>query len=166
MDRPHAYGKMSLPDDDDDDDDKAASIIHWRLCKKYGVDVHKNWYRHVPLPVIENEKVKILWDVNIYTDRVIQARRPDIVVVDKCEKRVTLIDMAVPADKNILEKEKEKVIKYQDLKMELKRLWKMKVKVIPVVIGALGSVSKNLKNGRRNSIWKSWNVVRCRRLPC
>jgi hypothetical protein len=124
---------------------KAASIIHWRLCKKYGVDVHKNWYRHVPLPVIENEKVKILWDVNIYTDRVIQARRPDIVVVDKCEKRVTLIDMAVPADKNILEKEKEKVIKYQDLKMELKRLWKMKVKVIPVVIGALGSVSKNLK---------------------
>ena len=86
-----------------------------------------------------------MWDVNIYTDRVIQARRPDIVVVDKCEKRVTLIDMAVPADKNILEKEKEKVIKYQDLKMELKRLWKMKVKVIPVVIGALGSVSKNLK---------------------
>jgi hypothetical protein len=122
---------------------KAASIVHWRMCQKYGIDVHKQCYRHVPLSVVENEKVKILWDVNIYTDKLIHARRPDIVVVDKSAKKVTLIDMAIPADKNILEKEKEKVAKYQDLKMELQRIWKMKVKVVPVVIGALGSVPKD-----------------------
>jgi hypothetical protein len=122
---------------------QAASIVHWRMCQKYGIDVPKKSYRHIPLPVIENEKVKILWDVNIYTDKLIHARRPDIVVVDKSAKKVTLIDMAVPADKNILEKEKEKVAKYQDLKMELQRIWKMKVTVVPVVIGALGSVPKD-----------------------
>lgn len=124
---------------------KVASIIHWRLCQKFEIDVHKNWYRHEPHAVIENDKVKILWDVNIYTDRVIQARRPDIVVVDKAARRVTLIDIAVPADKNVVEKEKEKITKYQDLKMELQRLWQMKVRVVPVVVGALGGVPKDLK---------------------
>lgn len=121
----------------------AAAVVHWRMCQKFGIDVHKQHYRHVPLSVVENEKVKLLWDVNIYTDKLIHARRPDIVVVDKVAKKVTLIDMAIPADKNVLKKEKEKVTKYQDLKTELQRIWKMKVKVVPVVIGALGSVPKD-----------------------
>jgi len=124
---------------------KVASIIHWRLCKKFEIDVHKTWYRHEPQPVLENDKVKILWDVNIYTDRVIQARRPDLVVVDKMKKKVTLIDIAIPADKNVIEKEKEKITKYQDLRIELQRLWGMKVRVVPIVIGALGSIPKDLK---------------------
>jgi hypothetical protein len=124
--------------------DKVGAVIHWRLCKKYGFEVHKDWYKHEVQPVIENEKAKILWDMCIQTDRVIQARRPDMVVVDKKKKEVTIIDFAVPADKNICDKEKEKIEKYQDLKMELKRLWKMKVKVVPVVVGALGSIPKDL----------------------
>ena len=105
---------------------KAASIVHWRMCQKYGIDVHRQWYRHELLSVVKNERVKILWDVNIYTDKLIHARRPDIVVVDKSARKVTLIDMTIPADKNILEKEKEKVVKYQDLRIELQRIWKMK----------------------------------------
>ena len=44
------------------------------------------------------------------------------------------------------EKEREKIGKYQDLKREVTRLWNMrKVQVIPVVIGALGSVSKEFE---------------------
>ena len=93
----------------------------------------------------ENEKVKILWDMCVQTDKVIQARRPDLVVVDKSKKEVLIIDFAVPADKNVREKESEKITKYQDLKMEIKRLWKMKrVRVIPLVVGALGSIPKDL----------------------
>ena len=42
-----------------------------------------------------------------------------------------------------MEKEKEKVEKYQDLRREIARLWKLKrIEVVPVVIGALGSVTK------------------------
>ena len=33
---------------------------------------------------------------------------------------------------------------YAELKVELERMWKTKTKVIPVVIGALGSIPKNL----------------------
>ena len=45
----------------------------------------------------------------------------------------------MPEDRNICEKEKEKIQKYQDLKLEIMRLWDVKTCVIPVVIGALGA---------------------------
>ncbi len=56
----------------------------------------------------------------------ITARRPDIVLVDKDKKEVSLIDISVPTDRNIPTKQDEKIHKYQDLKMEVKRLWKKK----------------------------------------
>ena len=96
--------------------------------------------------VIENNLVKILWDFNIYCDRIINARRPDITIIDKTVKLITLVDISVPADKRIVEKEDEKVSKYQDLRIELERLWKMKSRIIPVVIGALGAISKRFVN--------------------
>ena len=44
----------------------------------------------------------------------------------------------------IREKEIEKIEKYQNLKRELKRLWSLKkVEVVPVVVGALGCISKS-----------------------
>ena len=65
--------------------------------------------------------------------------------MDKVKKVVTIIDIAVPLDRNILEKQEEKVTKYQDLRMELTRLWKKKSRVVPVVVGALGSIPRDLK---------------------
>ena len=58
----------------------------------------------------------------------------------------TLIDIAVPADQNIIRTEEEKVEKYQDLAFEIRRIHgASKVTVIPIVIGALGSISKRAK---------------------
>jgi len=42
--------------------------------------------------------MKILWDFNIYTDRIVEARRPDTVVVDKRNAETTIIDIAIPGD--------------------------------------------------------------------
>ena len=40
----------------------------------------------------------------------------------------------------------EKIERYQDLKREVKKLWKLKkVNVIPIIIGALGTIGKNLE---------------------
>ena len=91
---------------------------------------------------LQNVKAKILWDFNIQTDHVIQARRPDIVVKDKELDHTWIIDIAVPGDARVEDKEKEKVEKYQDLARELRRLWETSVNVIPVVVGALGAVAK------------------------
>lgn len=44
----------------------------------------------------------------------------------------------------VWEKELEKINKYQDLKREIIRMWTLRqVEVVPVVVGALGTVSKN-----------------------
>ena len=40
------------------------------------------------------------------------------------------------------QKETEKYEKYQDLAREIKRIWKSRSQVVPVVVGALGSVSQ------------------------
>ena len=72
-----------------------------------------------------------------------EARRPDIIVIDKKERKGKIIDIAVPADVRVGQKEREKVEKFQDLKREIGGLWKLKiVEVVPAVIGALRSVTK------------------------
>ena len=54
------------------------------------------------------------------------------------------MDIAVPGDSKVLQKETEKYEKYQDLANEIKRIWKSMKKVVPVVVGVLGSESKKL----------------------
>ena len=121
-----------------------ARMIHWNIAHSYGLDVSNKWYEHKPEGVIENDHVKLLWDFNIQTSTYIQGRRPDVVVVDRDKKTCNIIDIAVPGDAGIVEKEKEKVEKYQDLRREVTRLWNVKAKVVPIVVGALGAVTPNL----------------------
>ena len=61
----------------------------------------------------------MLWDINVQCDKVIEGRRPDIIVIDKKERKGIIIDIAVPTDVRESEKEKEKVEKYLDLKKEV-----------------------------------------------
>ena len=104
------------------------------------------WYEHAPEDVIENEEVKILWDVMIQCDREIKAKKLDVVVVNKNERSCAIIDMAIPGDITVGEQEKEKIERYQEIKREIKRMWNNRsINVIPVVVGALGSTSKKLK---------------------
>ena len=56
------------------------------------------------------------------------------------KKECQIIDLAIPGDQNIAIKGQEKNDMYQDLKIELHKIWNVKVVVIPVVIGALGTM--------------------------
>ena len=87
-----------------------------------------------------------MWNFSIQTDHVIEARRPDLVVVD--EKKITckIVDFAVPGDSRIKEKEKEKIEKYQDLRRELQKIWNVKVKIIPLVVSSVGAIPKQFGN--------------------
>ena len=60
------------------------------------------------------------------------------------ERTGLIIDIAVPRDENIQDKELEKIDKYQSLKIELEQHWKVKIMVIPVVVGALGALAYRL----------------------
>ena len=100
---------------------------------------------HVQRKVEENEEAIILWDFNIQTDREIHHRRPDIVEQRRKKRETIIVDIAVPGDCNVVQKETEKLEKYQDLAREIGNLWKTSTKVVPEAVGALGSVSKQLK---------------------
>jgi hypothetical protein len=45
----------------------------------------------------------------------------------------------------VIKKEAEKIIKYKDRTIETQRMWNVKTKVTPVIIGATGTVSKSFK---------------------
>ena len=61
----------------------------------------EKWHEHEPGSVLESEDYKILWDFSIHTEHVIEARRPDLVVVDKKRRTCKIIDFAVPGDRRI-----------------------------------------------------------------
>ncbi|XP_068756858.1 uncharacterized protein [Montipora capricornis] len=130
--------------------DWVGKKIPWEVCKEEGFIVNEKWYQHVPEPVLENERCKILWDFTIQTDHVIEARKPDMIVVEKRNKCCKIIDFAIAHYSRIEEKEVEKVVKYQNLARELKKLWKMKTMIIPIVIGTFGTVPKDLKKRLEN----------------
>jgi len=51
-----------------------------------------------------------------------------------------LIDVAISGDRNMIKKEATKTLKYKDLTIEIQRMWNVKTKVIPVIIGATGTI--------------------------
>ena len=73
-----------------------------------------------------------------------RGKKTNIIVTDKNERKGIIVDIAVAADIRVGDSEKEKVKKSQDLKRKIGRLWRLKtVEVVPVVIGALESVTKD-----------------------
>jgi hypothetical protein len=56
-----------------------------------------------------------------------------------------LIDVAISRERNVIRKEAEKILKYEDLTTEIQCMWNVKTKVIPVIIGATGTISKSFR---------------------
>jgi len=57
-----------------------------------------------------------------------------------------LIDVTISGDRNVIKKETEKILKYKNLTVEIQRMWDVKTKVIPVIIGATGTISNSFRN--------------------
>ena len=102
--------------------DNVARYTHWQLCGKRGLERANNWYEQKPERVVESVKSKILWDFTIQCDQKIEVRRPDIVFIDTKEREVVIIDIAIPGDDRVKDKELEKVEKYQLLKGEIAKV--------------------------------------------
>ena len=60
-----------------------------------------------PVPVLENDTHKLLWDFNIQTDHLISARKPDLIIIYKNKRTCKIVDFALPADHRINLKERE-----------------------------------------------------------
>jgi hypothetical protein len=78
----------------------------------------------------------------IITNRTIPNNKPDI-ICDNEKRTCMLIDVGISGDRNVIKKEAQNILKYKDLTIEIQRMWNVKTKVIPVIIGATGTISKS-----------------------
>ena len=56
-----------------------------------------------------------------------------------------MIDVAIPADRNVVQKEAEEKLKYKSLCIEIQRMWKVECAIVPLIIGATGIVTRSLR---------------------
>ena len=97
------------------------------------------------------------WDRSIITDKTIVANKPDIVVVDRSERRAMIVDITVPHDENLVKAEKDKQIKYLDLAREVVDMWHVDSAIIvPIVVTANGLIAKSLDQHLRRLSLGSW----------
>jgi len=96
----------------------------------------------------------MLWKQEVRTDRTIPNDKLDIIIRDNRKGTCMLLGVAIPADRNVIKKEPEKILKYKDLVIEIQRMWDVKAKVITVKIGATGSISKSLGQYLSNILGK------------
>jgi hypothetical protein len=53
-----------------------------------------------------------------------------------------LVDTAISGERNVIKKEAKKILKYEDLTIEIQRMWNVTAEVISVIFGATGTISK------------------------
>ena len=100
---------------------------------------------HNPESILENEMHKILWNSEKQTDHLISVRWPNLVIAKK--RTCQIVDFVVPTGYRVKLTKSEKRDQYRDLAKELKKLWNMKMMVIPIVIGILDTVTKGMVLG-------------------
>jgi len=125
--------------------DKVCTHLHYSPCKALGNETTDKWYTHMPKPVYEEEDVTVLWNQAVHTDREVTANRPGIIIKNKKEGTCTLVDVENPTDRNVVQKEAEKKLKYKSLCIEIKRMLTLKCTIIPVITGATGIVTRSLR---------------------
>jgi hypothetical protein len=86
----------------------------------------------------------------IIINRTIPNNKRDIIIRDNEKRTCMLIDVAVSGDRNVIKKESEEILKYKDLTREILRIWNVKTKVIPVIIGATGTILNSLRRYASN----------------
>ena len=56
-----------------------------------------------------------------------------------------MTDVAIPAERNVMQNEVEMKMKYKSLCTEIKQMWNLKCLIIPVMIETTGRVTKGLR---------------------
>ena len=107
------------------------------------------WYMHNPVSVLENETHTLIWDFLIQMDPLISFRPQGFIIINRQKRTCRIMDFALPADHRVKLKESEKKDKYLDLARGNEKTLKH-VTIIPILIGALGTVTKGLVQGLKD----------------
>ena len=126
----------------------ALRILYWWIAHKYGLeDKLRSWTskRKIP-PSGENDKVRIWWNKTVQTVEPTNHNKPDMLVWFKEEKRLVIIEMSVPWDKNIPDVLLRKSEKYGVVRSQLARDYpEFEVIQANVVLGAMGTITSEVE---------------------
>jgi hypothetical protein len=81
----------------------------------------------------------------VQTNRTIPNNKPDIIICDNKQRTCILIDVAIPGDRNVIKIKAENILQYKDVIIEIQHMWNVKAKVMPVIRGATGAISKSIR---------------------
>ena len=113
----------------------------------------------MPKPVCEEGDVTVLWNKAVHTDREFTENRPDIITKSKKEKTCTVIDVAIPADRNVVQKEAEKRLKYKSLCIEIQRMWNLKCNSNEKLKEKFGSCTRKTFDRFTTKDSCTWNIT-------
>ena len=132
--------------------DRMLRPIYHLIRAKFEFDGNNRgvpWYKQaLPLASIENDRAKIMWDIPMHLDKrpSTNAIKPDMLIIDKVGKKVSLIEGTICAPGCIAKREKEKQDKYSEMRKSLERLNRgYEIDQINVVFDFLGCYSKQLE---------------------
>ena len=102
---------------------------------------------HNPVSVQENDTHKLLWDFDIQMDHLISTRRQDLIIINKKKRKsAKLSTYCLGRPQNETDRMWKEIITLTLLE-NWKKLWNMKVTIIPIVVGAFGTITKGLLMG-------------------
>jgi hypothetical protein len=129
------------------------------MFKEIGIKLGKeHWYQQVLKSVETSQegKVTILWKQHVQTDRTIPSNKPDIIICVN-EKKNLYVNRCCNFRRQKYDKEAQRILKYKDIKIEIKTMWNVKTNLIPVTIGATGTMSKSFRKCLSNILGKHKN---------
>jgi hypothetical protein len=71
----------------------------------------------------------------VQTDRIVSNNKPDTIIRDTKQGTCMSTDVVISADRNVIKKGAEKILKYKDLTIEIQLMCIVKAKVISVITG-------------------------------
>ena len=114
-DRPNRPETLEVePEEDVDTDKKGPYILQSEVEKAFKLMRNKKATRDDV-----SGDVTVMWNQTVHTDREVSAHRSDMIIKNKKEKTCTLINVAKPADRNVVQKEAEKTLKCKSLGIEI-----------------------------------------------
>ena len=124
--------------------DAICCLVHFNLTVKCGLAQSQRLTNHKPAPFIENERTKLLYKVS-HHNMAGEKSKPDIVLHNKLEGCIQLIEVGITCPKNLVQREYQKKCKYFRLATDIYNETGIKTQTVPVVMTWSGLVTKHFK---------------------
>ena len=117
------------------------------------------YHMHSEIFKVKSDEVTIFTDIpgksinggTIPADIITTAQRPDIVLINRKEKKIVLLELTVSFEKNIEQAHLRKASRYNDLTQDIKKNGWL-VECLPFEVGSRGHINKKTKTDLCNTL--------------